>query len=107
MSIGIPIKLLHDSEGQIVTMELKTGEVYRGYLDEAEDNMNCHLTEVTLTARDGNVTHFKRAYVRGSHIRYFILPDMLKNAPMFTVPTTKKNETKPKVPKGGKKPQKK
>lgn len=32
MSIGVPIKLLHEAEGHIVTIELKTGEVYRGQL---------------------------------------------------------------------------
>lgn len=41
--VGIPIILLHDGEGAIVTIELQNGEMYRGYLDEAEDNMNCIL----------------------------------------------------------------
>ena len=30
MSIGVPIKLLHEAEGHIVTVETTTGEVYRG-----------------------------------------------------------------------------
>ena len=34
--VGIPIKVLHDAEGHTVTVELKTGEVFRGKLDEAE-----------------------------------------------------------------------
>ena len=41
--VGIPIILLHDAEGSIVTIELKNGEMYRGYLEDAEDNMNCTL----------------------------------------------------------------
>ena len=41
--IGMPIILLHDAEGGIVTVELKNGEVYRGLLDEAEDSMNLVL----------------------------------------------------------------
>ncbi len=28
-TLGMPIKLLHECEGQIVTVELKTHEVYR------------------------------------------------------------------------------
>lgn len=40
---GIPIILLHDSMGGIVTVELKNGSVYRGTLDDAQDNMNCLL----------------------------------------------------------------
>ena len=28
MSIGIPIKLLHEAESHVITVELKSGEVY-------------------------------------------------------------------------------
>ena len=54
--IGIPIKVLHDAEGHTVTVELKTGEVFRGKLDEAEDNMNVHLSNCTKTGKDGRVS---------------------------------------------------
>ena len=57
---SIPIKLLHESEKFKVTVELKNGEVYRGTLLSAEDNMNCHLSKVTMTQRDGQV---KRVFV--------------------------------------------
>ncbi|KAG0234313.1 small nuclear ribonucleoprotein Sm D3 [Actinomortierella wolfii] len=83
MSIGVPIKLLHEAQGHIITIELKTGNVYRGTLFEAEDNMNCQLKDITVTARDGRITQLEQVYIRGSHIRFFIVPDMLKNAPMF------------------------
>ena len=33
-TIGIPIKLLHESQGHIVTVELTNGQVYRGKLIE-------------------------------------------------------------------------
>lgn len=39
----MPIILLHDAEGGIITVELKNGEVCRGLLDEAEDSMNLVL----------------------------------------------------------------
>ncbi|XP_052860101.1 small nuclear ribonucleoprotein Sm D3 [Anopheles bellator] len=83
MSIGVPIKVLHEAEGHIVTCETITGEVYRGKLIEAEDNMNCQMTQVTVTYRDGRVANLENVYIRGSKIRFLILPDMLKNAPMF------------------------
>jgi small nuclear ribonucleoprotein D3 len=83
MSIGIPIKLLHEAEGHVVTIELKTGEVYRGRLEEAEDNMNCKLSEVTMTQRDGSKHPLEHVFIRGSHVRFMILPDILKDAPMF------------------------
>eukprot|EP01125_Pyxidicula_operculata_P001658 TRINITY_DN11497_c0_g1_i1.p1 TRINITY_DN11497_c0_g1~~TRINITY_DN11497_c0_g1_i1.p1 ORF type:complete len:129 (+),score=25.90 TRINITY_DN11497_c0_g1_i1:27-413(+) len=83
MSIGIPIKILHEAEGHVITIELKSGEVYRGKLEEAEDNMNCTMSEISMTARDGSVTPLESAFIRGSHIRFVIIPDMLRNAPMF------------------------
>ncbi|KAJ8710948.1 hypothetical protein PYW07_008190 [Mythimna separata] len=83
MSIGVPIKVLHEAEGHVVTCETNTGEVYRGKLIEAEDNMNCQMTQVTVTYRDGRVAQLENVYIRGSKIRFLILPDMLKNAPMF------------------------
>ena len=41
--VGIPIILLHDAEGGIVTIELKDGSIYRGILEDGQDNMNCTL----------------------------------------------------------------
>lgn len=73
--VGIPIKLMHEAEGHVVTViplkqpysspnscsivfslrilqvELKGGESYRGELHEAEDNWNCQLRNVTATAK--------------------------------------------------------
>ena len=59
------------------------GQVYRGKLIEAEDNMNSQMASVTVTYRDGRVAQLENIYIRGSKIRFMILPDMLKNAPMF------------------------
>jgi len=67
----------------MVTVEIKTGQTFRGKLLEAEDNMNVQMENITVTARDGRVSHLDRVYIRGSHVRYFIVPDMLRNAPMF------------------------
>eukprot|EP00811_Abedinium_folium_P015913 NODE_24864_length_608_cov_1.829522.p1 GENE.NODE_24864_length_608_cov_1.829522~~NODE_24864_length_608_cov_1.829522.p1 ORF type:complete len:123 (+),score=26.85 NODE_24864_length_608_cov_1.829522:81-449(+) len=82
-SVGIPVKLLHEGIGHTVTCELKTGEMYRGHLMNCEDNMNAMLEGVTVTGRDGKVTNLEQVYLRGSMIRYLILPDMLRHAPMF------------------------
>lgn len=83
MSLTGPIKVLHEAEGHIVTCETITGEVYRGKLVEAEDNMNCQISKVTVAYRDGKTRSLENVYIRGSKIRFMILPDMLKNAPMF------------------------
>ncbi|KAI9093471.1 small nuclear ribonucleoprotein Sm D3-like protein [Phlyctochytrium arcticum] len=83
MSIGVPIKLLHEAEGHIITLELKSGAIYRGKLLDAEDNMNVQLKDIIVTQRDGRQSQLEQVYVRGSQVRFFIVPDMLKNAPMF------------------------
>jgi len=83
MTIGVPVKVLHEAEGHTVTIETITGEVYRGKLLEAEDNMNCQMVKITMTARDGRISQLEQIFIRGSKIRFVILPDMLKNAPMF------------------------
>ncbi|KAL8940187.1 MAG: hypothetical protein Q9211_002405 [Gyalolechia sp. 1 TL-2023] len=70
-------------QNHVVTLEITSGQVYRGKLIEAEDNMNVQLKDITVTARDGRVSHLDQVYIRGSHVRFFIVPDMLRNAPMF------------------------
>ncbi len=58
------------AEGHVVTCETITGEVYRGRLVEAEDNMNCQMQGVNVTYRDGRVAQLENIYIRGSKIRY-------------------------------------
>jgi hypothetical protein len=45
--------------------------------------MNVQLRDITVTARDGRVNHLDLAYIRGSHVRFFIVPDMLRYARIF------------------------
>nr|TKS03161.1 small nuclear ribonucleoprotein D3 [Populus alba] len=80
-SLGIPVKLLHEASGHIVTVELKSGELYRGGMVECEDNWNCQLESITYT--DGKVSQLEHVFIRGSKVRFMVIPDMLKNAPMF------------------------
>nr|ODN94872.1 small nuclear ribonucleoprotein D3 [Cryptococcus depauperatus CBS 7855] len=74
-NLGVPVKLLHESLGHIITVELKTGE-------SAEDTLNIALREITVTARDGRVSQLEQVYIRGSMIRFIIVPDLLAQAPM-------------------------
>lgn len=43
--LGIPVKLLHESLGHIITVELKTGQLYRGKL--AEGDWLCDALQVS------------------------------------------------------------
>eukprot|EP00793_Prasinoderma_coloniale_P005312 PRCOL_00004720-RA len=115
-SIGVPVKMLHEAEGHVVTCELKSGEAYRGTLIEAEDNWNVQIGTASCThrvsgrageavwasgagrarrARDGRITQLEHVFIRGSKIRWLVIPDMLKNAPLF-----KKTAPKAKAAKG-------
>lgn len=127
-NIGIPTKLLAESLGHVITVELKTGQVYRGKLFDcqssvslsqlsavtstmltkgiwayqtiasprsrsthhlparppsAEDSLSISLTQCTVTHRDGRVTQLDQVYIRGQSVRFFVVPDMLAQAPMF------------------------
>ncbi|KAF3498769.1 hypothetical protein DY000_02055199 [Brassica cretica] len=117
-SLGIPVKLLHEASGHIVTVELKSGELYRGSMIECEDNWNCQLEDITFTAKvnkdhgdvylgavpvpetfrglvlhgdgyfagtalDGKVSQLEHVFIRGSKVRFMVIPDILKHAPMF------------------------
>ena len=65
------------------TLQLKSGEIYRGLLVSAEDTMNVSLSEVIRTARNGQISKLPNVYLRGSSVRFIALPDLLKSAPVF------------------------
>lgn len=75
--------MLHEAQGHIVTVETTNGELYRGHLANVEDSMNCHLSDVTLTKRDGQVHALQQAFIRGSKVRFVVVPNILSKAPMF------------------------
>jgi small nuclear ribonucleoprotein D3 len=80
---GIPVQLLHEAESHAVTVEIKNGEIYRGMLLRSQDNMNLELTQVTHSGRDGKISKMEQVFIRGSQIRFIVVPDLLKKAPMF------------------------
>ena len=95
MSAGIPVRLLNEAQGHIITIELTNGDTYRGKLLENEDNMNASLFDVTITnGRNGSSKHMDQVFVRGSMIRFVSVPDILRHAPMFYM----KPGDKPKPP---------
>ncbi|KAK6462615.1 hypothetical protein DFJ63DRAFT_164101 [Scheffersomyces coipomensis] len=95
MSAGIPVRLLNEAQGHTISLELTTGDTYRGKLLENEDNMNLSLYDVVITkGRTGATTYMNQVFVRGSMIRFISVPDILKNAPMFFM----KAGDKPKPP---------
>jgi small nuclear ribonucleoprotein D3 len=90
--VGIPVKLLYEAEGMKITVEMKSGEIYRGLLLGAEDTMNVSLSEVIRTARNGQISKLPNIYLRGNSIRFIALPDLLKSAPIFQKVTIQKRK---------------
>lgn len=41
------------------------------------------MKDITVTARDGKQNKLETIYIRGSMIRFIVVPDMLQQAPMF------------------------
>lgn len=91
---SIPVQLLTEAQGHTVSLELTTGDTYKGKLVENEDNMNLLLENVTVVKRTGEASHMNQVFVRGSTIRFVSVPDILRNAPMFT----ERKELRPKPP---------
>ena len=83
MSIGVPIKLFHEARNHVVSIELKSGESFRGHLVEMDDTMNAVLENVQKTSQDGLVSIHRKVYIRGSQVVFVTVPDMFKHAPMF------------------------
>lgn len=81
IGLGVPVKVLNEAVGLHVTVELKTGQLYRGRLTAIEDCMNVQLREVVLTQRDGASSTMEHVFIRGSQVRFFVLPDSLRHAP--------------------------
>ncbi|KAL7714755.1 Small nuclear ribonucleoprotein Sm D3 [Entamoeba marina] len=99
MNIGAPLKLFHECKGTTVTIETKTGEMYRGKMVETEDNMNCQLKDVTVTGKDGKQSKIEYIFIRGSQIRFIIAPEMFKNSPCLKPIEQRKKTQQTKKPK--------
>lgn len=83
MGTSVPIKLLHEAQGHVVSIELTNGLLYRGKMIESEDNMNVQLKDVIVTNKDGSTKSSAQVYIRGSQIQFISVPDILSHAPIF------------------------
>lgn len=84
MTNSIPIKLLHEATGFEVTIQLISGDKYRGILSMVEDNMNCYLNEAEHIFPNGNTEPSETAYIRGSNILFVNVPEIFENSRLFS-----------------------
>ena len=81
--VSIPIMLMHEGEGMVLTVETKHDCVYRGLVEYAEDCMNIRMRDVLLTQPTGETKHLKSVWIPGFSVRFVVFPDILEHSPMF------------------------
>ena len=81
--VGIPVVLMHEGEGLVVTVETKSGYLFRGTVETAEDNMNMSMKEVDVTDPRGTKSTLRKLFLRGSQVVMVIYPPLLSHAPVF------------------------
>ena len=62
---------------ETVTIELKNGTVVHGTISGVDVAMNTHLKAVKMTVRNREPQQLDSLSIRGSNVRYIILPDSL------------------------------
>ncbi|XP_055927477.1 small nuclear ribonucleoprotein Sm D3-like isoform X2 [Argiope bruennichi] len=77
MDVGVPTQLLQEAEGEIISVEVMTGEEFRGKLIKAQNNNYCILSDVTVTYKSGFVRSSVETYLRWKQIRFIILPEKI------------------------------
>jgi len=71
------VRFLMKCQNETVTVELKNGTVVHGTILNVDVKMNTALRAVKMTIRNRDPISLDTINVRGSTIRYFILPDSL------------------------------
>jgi small nuclear ribonucleoprotein D1 len=71
------VRFLMKCTGEGVTVELKNGTVIQGTITGVDMSMNTHLKAVKMSIKNKDAQHLDSLSIRGSTIRYFILPDSL------------------------------
>ncbi|EAQ89323.1 hypothetical protein F5144DRAFT_577551 [Chaetomium tenue] len=71
------VRFLMKCANETVTIELKNGTIVHGTIASVSPQMNTALRNVKMTPRGQEPIHLETLNVRGSTIRYFILPDSL------------------------------
>ena len=74
-SVGVPSKLLKEFKDRRITVEVSSGEVYKGIVHETEENLSVSLGDVKATLVSGRVVKMDEVYIKGSRIRLINLPD--------------------------------
>ena len=65
------MQIVYGAIDTAVSIELKTGECYNGYVQQADYFMNFKLKDVTITSPDASsFYHVDQCFVRGNTVKY-------------------------------------
>ena len=68
---------------ETVTVELKNGTLVHGTIAGVDVAMNTHLKTVKMTVKNKDPVSIEFLSIRGTNIRYFILPDATPLDPLL------------------------
>mmetsp|Transcript_42972 Transcript_42972/g.101044 ORF Transcript_42972/g.101044 Transcript_42972/m.101044 type:complete len:83 (+) Transcript_42972:34-282(+) len=68
------LQIFRKIKNESITVELKTGVSVQGILIEIDKNMNLYLKNVKRTSKREHSVFISEISIRGSSIRYIILP---------------------------------
>ncbi|KAJ9157230.1 hypothetical protein NKR23_g174 [Pleurostoma richardsiae] len=71
------VRFLMKTANETVTIELKNGTIVHGTITSVSPQMNTALRTVKMTPKGQDPISLDTMNIRGSTIRYFILPDSL------------------------------
>ena len=71
------VRFLMKLSNETVTVELKNGTVVNGTIAGVDVSMNTHLKQVKMALKGKDAVSLDTLSIRGSNIRYFILPDSI------------------------------
>ena len=71
------VRFLMRLANETLVLELKNGTVVHGTIVGVDVAMNTHMKNVKVTVKHSNPVSMDHLTIRGSNIRYFILPDSL------------------------------
>ncbi|KAK4660456.1 Sm snRNP core protein Smd1 [Podospora pseudocomata] len=96
------VRFLMKCQNESVTIELKGGTIISGTIASVSPQMNTALRNVKMTPRGQEMIQLETLNVRGSTIRYYILPDSLPLDSLLIDDSSKpKNKARKEVDRGG------
>ncbi|TPP54051.1 Major Facilitator Superfamily protein [Leishmania donovani] len=88
---GTLITFLQQLRGTLVEIELKNASIVSGEIAYVDANMNTYMTHAKITSKGKNPVEVEEYMVRGSTIRYIIMPESLNTYDILKQASTKKN----------------